>query len=60
MNTNATLRHALMFLLPLLAAVQSPAYPQDQAVSGKIVGTINFDGMAPKAAPLSMTEDRNC
>ncbi|MGH9328343.1 MAG: carboxypeptidase regulatory-like domain-containing protein [Terriglobia bacterium] len=60
MSTKSTLVYLLMLPLVLPGATQYSVHAQNQPVNGKISGTIKFEGVAPKVAPLSISHDRAC
>jgi len=42
------------------AAASAPATPIDPATAATVAGTVKFDGAAPKAAKIDMSQDANC
>lgn len=42
------------------AAASAPATPIDPASAATVSGTVKFDGAAPKAAKIDMSQDANC
>ena len=42
------------------AATSAPAAPIDPATVATVAGTVKFDGTAPKAAVIDMSQDPNC
>src|ERR1700734_2093255 len=45
---------------PAASTAAPAATPIDPATVGSISGTVKFDGAAPKAAKIDMSQDRNC
>jgi len=42
------------------AATSAPATPIDPATAATVSGTVKFEGVAPKAAAIDMSQDPNC
>src|SRR6202007_1796902 len=41
-------------------AATTPSAPIDPATTATVTGTVKFDGAAPKAAKIDMSQDPNC